>query len=116
MAHFALAPLRSSPGTGMDRPMRFRSVTVLAMLGVAMALTGADEKTRVGSPAFQEVWEKHKAGKPAAALFQKILADESAATKDRFNSAYVLAVIALSENRPDDAIGFLDRADEILPE
>ena len=98
--------------SGLRRPMLpLLAIVTMTLGGAALAW----QETEAEKPdAFQEAWEKYQLGKPDTALFAAILADESASAKDRFNSAYLLGVIALSEKQYDECIGHLNKAESIL--
>ncbi|MFN0056966.1 MAG: hypothetical protein ACKVX7_00785 [Planctomycetota bacterium] len=103
------------------RPPR-RARRLLRALGVALVVTlsmlASDAlATRAptdNSPAFKEAWDLYQAGKPALAKFEQIVADEKAPKKERFNSAYVLAVLELARENADAALKHLDRADDLV--
>ena len=101
-----------SARSGLQRPvLPLLIIVTFTLCGVALAWQETEVQK---SDAFQEAWEKYQLGKPDTDLFARILADESAPEKDRFNSAYLLGVIALSKKQYDECIGHLDVADKIL--
>lgn len=63
--------------------------------------------------AFAAAFEKYQAGEDVASEFARIADDTTIDTKDRFNAAFVAAVIAIDGQKADDALKHLDAAEAL---
>ncbi len=82
--------------------------------GAGSSAARAETEALSGAEKFKEAWELYRTGQPADDAFQEILDDENAPKNDRFNSAYVLGVIALGRKDNSAALAQLERAERLL--
>ncbi len=115
------APIpRAAPTLSAYRALRargcraLRALVVLLVFAVVVALRAGAQTTAAPS-GFEAAFAAYEAGEPAADALAAVAADEAQPVADRFNARYVLAVLALAESRPLDALDELDAADALVP-
>jgi len=101
------------------RLLRAVAIPVLC-IGFGIGLEGtarsAGDAEPKGSPAFRAAWKGYQEGEPSPQLAFQAIADDTSATElDRFNSRYILAVIALAHGAHDVALEQLAAADALVP-
>ena len=82
---------------------------------LVMAVTAAWTPAQVGvAPGtFSEIWVKHRKGEDVSAALTKLQQDASRPRKERFNAAYLHALIHLGAGKPEKALERLAFADQM---
>ena len=85
-------------------------------LAASLLLGGATAQApeKPAATGFQAAFEDYQKGKDVRDALDRVIANETASAKERFNAAYLAAVIALDAGRVDDAFAMLDKAEKVV--